>query len=102
MRHPVSLVASLVFGLGTLAACSGEAGGKDQLASVCSEKARGSINCSCFTTALQTNLAPEQFEMVARAVGENRRFTGFIPTNLADDATIGASIAQAQASCPAA
>lgn len=102
MKRPVSLVASLVFTLGTLAACSAEAGGGDQLATVCGEKASSSLNCTCFSTALQTNLAPEQFERVARAIGENRRYTGFIPANLADDATIGASISAAQASCPAA
>lgn len=100
MKRPVSLVASLVV-LGMLSACGEAAVGKDQLATLCGEKAGGSLNCSCFATALQTNLAPEQFQKVAKAIDENRRFTGFIPANLADDEAIGASISQAQTSCAA-
>ncbi len=101
MKRPVSLVASLAVALGTLIACSADAAGKDELASVCGEKAGSSLDCSCFTTALETSLQPEQFARVAQAIDENRRYTGFIPANLADDASIGATITQAQMSCPA-
>jgi hypothetical protein len=101
MKRPVSVVASLAFAIGTLVACSADAAGKDELASVCGEKAGRSIDCSCFTTALETNLQPEQFARVAQAIDENRRYTGFIPASLADDAALGATITQAQMSCPA-
>jgi hypothetical protein len=100
MKRPVSLVASLVTVLGMLGACSAQAAaGKDQLASVCSDKAGSSLNCSCFATALETNLAPEQFARVAAAIDENRRYTGFIPANLADDAALSATITEARMSC---
>lgn len=101
MKRSVSGLASLAIALGTLGACSADAAGKDELASVCGEKAGRSIDCSCFTTALETNLAPDQFARVAQAIDENRRYTGFIPANLADDVTVGATITQAQMSCPA-
>ncbi len=103
MKRPVSLVASLVLILGTfsVSACSEAPIGKDQLATICGEKAGSSLNCSCFTDALQTSLPPEQFAKVAKAIEENRRFTGFIPANLVDDANIGAGIMQAQTSCAA-
>jgi hypothetical protein len=103
MKRPVSLVASLVLMLGTfsVSACSEAPIGKDQLATICGEKAGSSLNCSCFTDSLQTNLPPEQFAKVAKAIEENRRFTGFIPVDLGDDPTIGASITQAQTSCAA-
>jgi len=103
MKRPVSLVASLVVILGTfsVAACSEASIGKDQLAAICGEKAGSSLNCSCFTDALQTSLPPEQFAKVAKAIDENRRYTGFIPADLSDDPSIGAGITQAQASCAA-
>lgn len=101
MKRPVSLVASLVFVLGTFSvtACSEAPIGKEQLATICGEKAGPSLNCSCFSDALQTNLAPEQFQRVAKAIDENRRFTGLVPDNLAVDASVGESITQAQMSC---
>ncbi len=103
MKRSVSRVASLVVLLGTfsVSACGEATVGKDQLASICGEKAGSSLNCSCFTDALQTNLPPEQFAKVAKAIDENRRFTGFIPANLSDDPAIGESITQAQTSCAA-
>ena len=102
MKRPVSLVASLSLALGMLAACGAEASvGKDQLATICGEKTGGSVNCSCFTDALETNLKPEEFAKVAKAIDANRRYTGFIPADLSDDPSIGAGITQAQASCAA-
>jgi hypothetical protein len=102
MKHPVSLVASLATVLGMLAACGGEATvGKDQLATLCGEKAGASLNCSCFTDALETSLAPEQFARVAKAIDENRRYTGFVPNEIANDATLGTTVTQAQLSCAA-
>ncbi len=103
MKRPVSLVASLVLMLGTfsVSACSEAPIGKEQLATICGEKAKSSLDCSCFTDSLQTNLPPEQFAKVAKAIEENRRFTGFIPVDLGDDPAIGAGIAQAETSCKA-
>lgn len=102
MKRSVSLVASLVSVLGILTACSGEASvGKEQLATLCGEKAASSLNCSCFTDALQTGLAPEQFARVAKAIDENRRYTGFVPEEIANDATLGTTVTQAQLSCAA-
>lgn len=103
MKRPVSRVASLVLMLGTfsLSACSEAPVSKDQLATICGEKAGSALNCSCFTDTLQTNLPPEQFAKVAKAIEENRRFSGFIPATLGDDPSIGASITAAQTSCAA-
>ena len=103
MKRPVSLVASLVLILGTfsVSACSEAPVGKEQLATICGEKAGSSLNCTCFTDALQTSLPPEKFAKVAKAIEENRRFTGFIPTTLVDDASISAAIMQAETSCAA-
>lgn len=99
MKRPVSLVASLVFGLGMLSACGEAQMGKEQLASICGEKASSSVNCSCFTTALETNLEPEQFARVVRAIDDNRRYTGFVPGEIANDATLGAMVTTAQLNC---
>ena len=102
MKRSVSLVASLVSALGILTACSGEAAvGKDQLATLCGEKAASSLNCSCFTDALETNLKPEEFAKVAKAIDANRRYTGFVPGEIANDAALGATVTQAQLSCSA-
>jgi hypothetical protein len=101
MKRSVSLVASLVTVLGMLSACGEAAVGKDQLASICGEKAASSVNCSCFTDALETNLAPEQFARVAKAIDENRRYTGLVPSTIANDASIGGTVAEAQLSCAA-
>jgi hypothetical protein len=101
MKRSVSLAASLVVVLGMLSACGAAADGKAQLATVCGEKAGASLNCSCFADALATNLPPEQFDKVAKAIDANRRYTGFIPANLADDMTVGATITAAQMTCPA-
>lgn len=103
MKRPVSLVASLALVLGTfsVSACSEAPIGKEQLATICGEKAAGALNCSCFTDALQTSLAPEQFQKVARAIDENRRFTGLVPDSVAGDASLGDSVTQAQVSCAA-
>lgn len=101
MKRSVSLVLSLVTSLGMLGACSAAAAGKDQVASVCSEKSASSINCSCFTAALESNLAPEQFARVAKAIEENRRFSGLVPGEIANDASLGLTVAQAQLSCAA-
>lgn len=103
MERPVSLLASLVFVLGTssVSACSEAPIGKEQLATICSEKAASTLNCSCFTDALQSSLAPEQFQKVAKAIDENRRFTGLVPDSVAGDASLGDSITQAQMSCTA-
>ena len=102
MKRSVSLVASLTFVLGMLAACSSEAAvGKDQLATLCGEKSGGSLNCSCFTDQLETTLAPEQFARVAKAIDANRRYSGFVPNEIANDATLGTVVTQAQLSCAA-
>lgn len=101
MKRPVSTVASLVTVLGILAACSEAAIGKDQVAALCKDKAGSSLNCSCFTDALSANLTPEQFATVAKAIDENRRFSGFIPPNAVDDEAVGATVTLAQQSCPA-
>lgn len=102
MKRPVSLVASLAVALGMLAACGAEASvGKDQLATICGEKTGGSVNCSCFTDALETNLKPEEFAKVAKAIDENRRYTGFVPGEIANDAALGVTVTQAQLSCAA-
>jgi hypothetical protein len=85
-----------------LAACSSEAAvGKDQLATLCGEKSSSTLNCSCFTDALETNLAPEQFARVAKAIDENRRFTGLVPSEIANDASLGGPVTDAQLSCAA-
>jgi len=100
MKRPVSLVASLAFALGMLAACGGEAAvGKEQLATICGEKTSGSLNCSCFTDALATKLAPDQFARVAKAIDENRRYTGFVPGEIANDTQLGVTVTEAQLSC---
>jgi hypothetical protein len=101
MKRPVSGVASLVVLLGMLSACGEAAVGKEQLASLCGEKASGSLNCTCFTQALETNLAPEQFARVAKAIDENRRYTGFVPGEIANDATLGMKVTEAQLNCAA-
>jgi predicted component of type VI protein secretion system len=102
MKRSVSLVASLVTAMGMLAACSSEtAVGKDQLATLCGEKSSSSLNCSCFTDQLETNLAPEQFARVAKAIDQNRRFSGLVPNEIANDATLGTTVTQAQLSCAA-
>ncbi len=103
MKRPVSLVVSLVLMLGTfsVSACSEVSVGKDQLATICGEKAGKGLNCSCFTDKLQTELPADQFARVAKAIEENRRFSGFLPVTLGDDPSIGATIMQAQASCAA-
>ena len=102
MKRSVSLVASLVFVLGIVVGCSSEATvGKDQLATLCGEKAAGSLNCSCFTDTLETSLEPEQFARVAKAIDENRRFSGLVPNEIANDATLGTPVTQAQLSCAA-
>jgi hypothetical protein len=102
MKRPVSLLASLAVALGTLAACGAEAAvGKDQLATICGEKTGGSVNCACFADALETSLAPEQFAKVAKAIDENRRYTGFVPGEIANDASLGGTVTQAQLSCAA-
>jgi hypothetical protein len=85
-----------------MAACSAAAVTKDQVAAICKDKSSGSMNCTCFSDELVKNLTPEQFTKVAQGIEDNRRFTGFIPANLADDATIAATIATAEQSCPAA
>ena len=85
-----------------MAACSAAAVTKDQVAAICKDKAAGNTNCTCFSDALAKNLTPEQFNKVAQGIEDNRRFTGFIPADLADDATIAATIASAEQSCPAA
>jgi hypothetical protein len=84
-----------------LSACGEAAVGKDQLASICGEKAASSVNCSCFTDALETNLAPEQFARVAKAIDDNRRYTGLVPSEIANDASIGGTVTEAQLSCAA-
>lgn len=101
MKRPVSILASLAVALGMLAACGEANVGKDQLATICGEKTGGSVNCSCFTDALETGLAPDQFAKVAKAIDENRRYTGFVPGEIANDATLGAVVTQAQLSCAA-
>jgi hypothetical protein len=102
MKRPVSVIASLAVTLGMLTACGGDSAiGKDQLATICGEKTGGTVNCSCFTDALATQLQPEQFAKVAKAIDENRRYTGFVPGEIANDATLGATVTQAQLSCAA-
>jgi len=102
MKRSVSLVASLVSVLGILSACSSEAAvGKEQLATLCGEKAASSTNCTCFTDALEANLAPEQFARVAKAIDENRRYAGLVPNAIANDATLGVMVTEAQLSCAA-
>jgi hypothetical protein len=103
MKRSVSLVASLVLMLGTfsVSACSEAPVGKDQLATICGEKGGSGLNCSCFTDKLQAELPEEQFARVAKAIEENRRFSGFLPATLGDDPSIGATIMQAQTSCAA-
>lgn len=101
MKRPVSTIASLVFVLGMLSACSAAAVSKDQVLALCKDKAGSSLNCTCFTDALSTNLSPEQFAKVATAIEENRRFSGFLPASVADDEAVGATVSQAQQSCPA-
>lgn len=102
MKHSVSLGASLAFVFGILAACSAQATvGKDQLATLCGEKADASLNCSCFTDTLETSLAPEQFARVAKAIDENRRYADFVPNEIANDATLGTVVTQAQLTCAA-
>ena len=102
MKRAVSLVAALAITVGMLAACGGEAAvGKDQLATICGEKTGGSVNCSCFTDALEIGLKPDEFARVAKAIGDNRRFTGFVPGEIANDATLGLTVTQAQLSCAA-
>lgn len=99
MKHPVSLVASLVTGLGMLSACGEAPPGKEQLASICSQKAASSVNCSCFTATLETNLEPEQFARVVKAIDDNRRYTGLVPGEIANDASLGVKVTEAQLSC---
>lgn len=102
MKRPVSLVASLVFALGALAACGGQAAaGKDLLATICGEKGGTGLNCSCFADTLATNLSPEKLANVARAVDENRRGTRFLPASLADDAEVAETISAARTTCSA-
>jgi hypothetical protein len=99
MKRPVSLVASLVTAIGMLSACGAAPMGKEQLASICGEKASSSVDCSCFTTALETNLAPEQFARVVKAIDDNRRFTGFVPGEIANDTSLGTMVNEAQLNC---
>jgi len=101
MKRPVSLVASLVTALGMLSACGEAAVGKEQLASICGEKAASSVNCSCFTDALEANLAPEQFARVAKAIDDNRRYSGLVPGEIANDSSLGDPVTQAQLTCAA-
>lgn len=101
MKRPVSVVASLFVSLGMLAACGEATVGKDELASICGQKAQGSLNCSCFTQTLETSLQPEQFARVVKAIDENRRYTGFVPGEISNDATLGGMVTQAQLSCAA-
>lgn len=101
MKRPVSLVASLVTVLGMLSACGEAAVGKEQLASICGEKAGNTVNCSCFTDQLEANLAPEQFARVAKAIDDNRRYNGLVPSEIANDGSLGDSVTQAQLTCAA-
>lgn len=102
MKRPVSLVASLVIGLGTLAACGAEAaGGKELLATICGEKEGTGLNCSCFADTLATNLTPEKLADVTKAVDSNRRGARFLPASLADDAEIADTITIARMNCSA-
>lgn len=99
MKRPVSLVASLVTVLGMLSACGEAPLGKEQLASICGEKASSSVNCSCFTSALEANLEPEQFARVVKAIDDNRRYTGLVPGEIANDASLGVKVTEAQLNC---
>jgi hypothetical protein len=102
MKRPVSLVASLVFVLGTLAGCGAQAsGGKDLLATICGEKGGTGLDCSCFADALATNLTPEKLADVTKAVDENRRGARFLPASLADDAEVANTISEARMTCSA-
>ena len=101
MKRPVSLVASLAVVMGMLSACSEAAVGKEQLASICGEKSASSVNCSCFTNTLETNLAPEQFARVAKAIDDHRRYTGLVPSEIANDGQLGETVTAAQLSCAA-
>lgn len=102
MKRPVSLVASLVFGLGALAACGGQAAsGKDLLATICGEKEGTGLNCACFADALATNLTPEKLANVTKAIDDNRRGARFLPASLADDAEVAETISAARMTCSA-
>jgi hypothetical protein len=98
MKRPVSLVASLAFGLGTLTAC-GAAVGKPQVAEVCSAKMGGGANCTCFVDAIEKGLTPEEFATFAKGVYDNKDYAGLLPGTLSNDPKISGVVANASNSC---
>ena len=99
MKRPVSGVASLVLALGTLGACSAATAGKPQVVAACEQKMGAGANCTCFSDALEKGLTAEEFAKVAKGIDDNKSFAGLLPTNLSDDAKIGALVAEASQSC---
>ncbi|MDP3495909.1 MAG: hypothetical protein Q8R82_22595 [Hyphomonadaceae bacterium] len=99
MKRLVSLVSSLLMTAGIAGACSEAAAGKPQIAEVCSSKMGSQQGCACLADALEKDLTPEEFGQVAKAMDDNKRFSGLLPGNLSNDPKIAGIFASASASC---
>jgi hypothetical protein len=87
-----------VLALGALSACSAAAG-KPQVVAACEQKMGAGAKCTCFADALEKGLTADEFAKVAKGIDDNRSFAGLLPTNLSDDAKIGAVVAEGSQSC---
>jgi hypothetical protein len=99
MTIRVSFFAS--FGLAALAvAACGAQPGKEEFVEVCMQKMGGvQDRCTCYVDSVMAAVTPDQFTETARAVVDNRRFSGFIPEAARRDSAVDSAIATATASC---
>jgi len=99
MKRPVSLVASLVLAV-SASACGAAEAGRAEFTEVCLDRMGGAQEkCSCYVASIEKELSPEDFARVAKAVHENRRFTGMLPAHVSSDPAISPVVQTATMSC---